>query len=99
MDTVWPIAYALLLWWFSTGTIFYLDSLPRRTFKWSMAGGTRTGFLMLGALTGLGLVGHWLLPVERLFTWSLSRRNSVDSAPQGKQQRVIGAHPPLTVTH
>lgn len=34
------IAYALCLWWFSTGLIFYLDQLPVRTFKWSMAGAT-----------------------------------------------------------
>lgn len=40
MDYVWPIAYALLLWWFSTGIILYLDSRPQRTFRWSMAGGT-----------------------------------------------------------
>jgi putative photosynthetic complex assembly protein 2 len=35
-----PIAYALCLWWFATGLIFYLDQLPVRTFKWSMAGAT-----------------------------------------------------------
>ena len=35
-----PIAYALFLWWFATGLIFFLDQLPVRTFKWSMAGGT-----------------------------------------------------------
>ena len=35
-----PIAFALLFWWFSTGVIFYLDSLPTRTFKWSMAAAT-----------------------------------------------------------
>ena len=40
MDFALPIAYALLLWWFATGLIFYLDQLPVRTFKWSMAGGT-----------------------------------------------------------
>ena len=33
-----PLLYALLLWWFSTGVILYLDSLPRRTFRWSLAG-------------------------------------------------------------
>jgi putative photosynthetic complex assembly protein 2 len=36
MDYVLPIGYALVLWWFSTGLIFFLDSLPVRTFKWSM---------------------------------------------------------------
>lgn len=40
MDYVLPIAYALCLWWFSTGLIFYLDQLPVRTFRWSMAGAT-----------------------------------------------------------
>jgi putative photosynthetic complex assembly protein 2 len=45
MDHALPIGFALLLWWFSTGLIFYLDQLPVRTFKWSMAGGT----LVLGA--------------------------------------------------
>jgi len=40
MDYALTIAYALCLWWFSTGLIFYLDQLPVRTFKWSMAGAT-----------------------------------------------------------
>lgn len=35
-----PIIFALLLWWFSTGLIFYLDSRPVGTFRWSMLGGT-----------------------------------------------------------
>lgn len=38
MDYALPISYALVLWWFSTGLIFYLDQLPPRTFRWSMAG-------------------------------------------------------------
>lgn len=40
MDYALPIAYALCLWWFSTGLIFFLDQLPVATFKWSMAGAT-----------------------------------------------------------
>jgi putative photosynthetic complex assembly protein 2 len=32
--------FATLLWWGSTGLIFYLDSLPVRTFRWSMIGAT-----------------------------------------------------------
>lgn len=46
-----PIAFALCLWWFSTGLIFYLDQLPARTFKWSMAGAT--------ALLGFSLYVIW----------------------------------------
>lgn len=35
-----PVLFALFVWWFSTGIIMYLDGLPRRTFRWSMAGAT-----------------------------------------------------------
>jgi putative photosynthetic complex assembly protein 2 len=37
---VYPALYALGVWWFSTGLILYLDSLPRHTFRYSLAGGT-----------------------------------------------------------
>ena len=35
-----PIAFALFVWWFSTGFILFLDNLPRRTFAWSMGAAT-----------------------------------------------------------
>lgn len=35
-----PVLFAMIVWWFSTGAIIYLDGLPTRTFKWSMAGAT-----------------------------------------------------------
>ncbi len=35
-----PAAYALFVWWFSTGLIILLDNLPARSFRWSMAAGT-----------------------------------------------------------
>ena len=34
-----PVLYALVLWWFSTGLVLYLDNLPGRTFGWTMLGG------------------------------------------------------------
>ena len=45
-----PIAYALFLWWFSTGIILYLDGLPKRTFRWSMLGATALLAVSLGYL-------------------------------------------------
>jgi putative photosynthetic complex assembly protein 2 len=45
-----PIAYALFLWWFSTGVVIILDGLPRRTYLWSMGGAT---IVLLGSLYGL----------------------------------------------
>lgn len=47
-----PVIFALFVWWFSTGVILYLDLLPRRTFRWSMAGAT--------AIAGAALYGLWL---------------------------------------
>jgi putative photosynthetic complex assembly protein 2 len=35
-----PAAYAVLVWWFTTGMILFLDGLPRRTFRWSMTAAT-----------------------------------------------------------
>lgn len=46
----YPIAFVLFIWWFSTGAILYLDGLPRRTFKYTLAGST---VLLFGALAGL----------------------------------------------
>ena len=31
MQHGWPALYTLLLWWFSTGVILYLNGLPRAT--------------------------------------------------------------------
>ena len=47
---LFPILFALFVWWFSTGVIIYLDGLPRKTFKWSFLGGS---LLTIGALWGL----------------------------------------------
>jgi putative photosynthetic complex assembly protein 2 len=49
---VFPILFALFVWWFSTGVIVYLDGLDRRTFRWTVLG--MTGVLA-GALYGLSI--------------------------------------------
>lgn len=48
--TAGPVIYALLFWWFSTGLILYLDGLPERSYRWSLAGAT---VLAIPALYGL----------------------------------------------
>lgn len=51
MSGYWaPILYAVSVWWFTTGLILFLDGLPRRTFKWSMAAATA---LLVPALYGI----------------------------------------------
>jgi len=48
--------FALLVWWAGTGLVIYLDGLPPRTFRWSMAGAT--------VLLGVGLVGAYLFRAD-----------------------------------
>ena len=36
-DYVLPALFALFIWWFGTGLVLLLDSLPRTTFRWSLA--------------------------------------------------------------
>lgn len=45
-----PIAFAVFIWWFSTGIVMLLDGLPRTTFRWSHL---VSSLLALGALWGL----------------------------------------------
>jgi putative photosynthetic complex assembly protein 2 len=47
--TLLPAAFAVLLWWFGTGAILFLDALPKRTFLWSVIG--------WAGLAGVGLAG------------------------------------------
>lgn len=47
-----PVLFAILVWWFSTGAILFLDGLHRRTFGLSLAVG---GVAALGALLLLNL--------------------------------------------
>ena len=48
-EALWPILFAVFVWWFSTGLILLLDGLPRTTFRWS--------HLISSALAVMALVG------------------------------------------
>jgi putative photosynthetic complex assembly protein 2 len=45
-----PCGFALVLWWFTTGAILFLDGLPRTTFRWSLLGATALSLLSLSLL-------------------------------------------------
>jgi putative photosynthetic complex assembly protein 2 len=49
-DAALAIVHVLFLWWFGTGAVLFLDGLPRRTFRWTLAGAS---VLMLAALAVL----------------------------------------------
>jgi len=69
-----PALFTLLIWWFSTGLIIYLDGLRRETFRWTMLGATT---LLLAGLFGLHALawdlspsGAWLGFVCGLLCWA-----------------------------
>lgn len=70
MSYLLPMAFALFLWWFSTGLIFYLDQLPVRTFKWTMTGATA---VLAAALCAIWITSEdgSLLAVYAAFTAGL----------------------------
>jgi putative photosynthetic complex assembly protein 2 len=45
-----PCGFALLVWWFTTGAILFLDRLPRATFRWSLLGATAVLLLSVALL-------------------------------------------------
>ena len=47
-----PALHGLLIWWVSTCLILFLDGLPKRTFKWSMAAAT---MVLAGSLYSLAV--------------------------------------------
>jgi putative photosynthetic complex assembly protein 2 len=45
-----PCGFALVVWWFTTGAILFLDGLPRTTFRWSLGGASAVLLLSLSLL-------------------------------------------------
>lgn len=52
-----PVLFTLFVWWFSTGAILYLDGLPRRTHRWTMAGASVLALASLWVLRATALDG------------------------------------------
>ncbi len=68
-----PVLFALFIWWFSTGAILYLNSLPMRTFRWSLGAAT---IVLAGALYALyasafdaSLTGTYTAFTATLLVW------------------------------
>jgi putative photosynthetic complex assembly protein 2 len=73
MQHGWPALYTLLLWWFSTGVILYLNGLPRVTHKWTMALATvMLGVALLGVAESASdtrVTGAYLAFTAALTVW------------------------------
>jgi len=69
-----PILYTLLLWWFSTGVILYLNGLPRPTHKWTMlAASVLLGVALCGVAVSASdtrISGAYLAFTAALMVWA-----------------------------
>ncbi|KAA6182840.1 DUF3623 domain-containing protein [Thiohalocapsa marina] len=67
------VAYALFLWWFSTGVILYLDRRPASTYPWSLLGATILAVLSVLAVHAVRdhgtLFGAYVSFTAGVFIW------------------------------
>ena len=74
MQHGWPALYTVLLWWFSTGVILYLNGLPRATHKWTFAAATvLLGVSLLGVAASASdtrVSGAYLAFTAALMVWA-----------------------------
>jgi putative photosynthetic complex assembly protein 2 len=49
-ELAWAALFAVFIWWFSTGLVLMLDSLPRGTFRWSLVASSALAVAALMAL-------------------------------------------------
>jgi putative photosynthetic complex assembly protein 2 len=74
MSSLWiAIGFAIFMWWFSTGLVLLLDTLPRTTFRWSLL---ISSLLAVAAISGLrhtaqqtGLAGAYCAFSSALLLW------------------------------
>jgi putative photosynthetic complex assembly protein 2 len=68
-----PAAYAVLVWWFTTGIILFLDGLPRSSFRWSMAGASAVllaaGYLLYAGASDATSRGAYLAFTAAILVW------------------------------
>jgi putative photosynthetic complex assembly protein 2 len=70
---VYPILFALFVWWFSTGAIIFLDNLPRKTFRYSMIGATlvfaASAYGLAASSGDVSLRGAYVAFTFGMFAW------------------------------
>ncbi len=68
-----PAACAVLVWWFTTGIILFLDGRPKSTFRWSMAGASAAllaaGYLLYASAFDPTSRGAYLAFTAAVLVW------------------------------
>ncbi len=92
VEIVAPIAFAAFLWWSTTGGILYLDSLPARTFRASLAAAAivmMAGFLVLAISSGDTTVsGAYLGFASAIAIWAFIEVSFLLGYVTGRKHRI-----------
>jgi putative photosynthetic complex assembly protein 2 len=68
-----PLAYAVFVWWLTTGIVWWLDGLPKSTFRWSMTGATAlllaAGYLLHASAAEPSVRGAYLAFSSAIMIW------------------------------
>ena len=68
-----PAGFAVLVWWFTTGIILFLDGLPTRTFRWSMGGATAgliaAGYILYTSSREVSVSGAYTAFTSAILVW------------------------------
>jgi putative photosynthetic complex assembly protein 2 len=97
MSSVWLAAgFAVFMWWFSTGLVLLLDSLPRKTFRWSLFIST---LLTIAALSALhttarqtSLAGAYCAFTSALLVWGWHELTFLTGTITGPRRHALPAH-------
>lgn len=72
-DSAIAATYAVLVWWFTTGLILFLDGLRPATFRWSMGGATAVlflaGYAMYSSAGDVTVAGAYTAFTSAVLVW------------------------------
>lgn len=97
MESIWlAVAFAVFMWWFSTGLVLALDQLPKKTFRWSLL---LSSMLALAALAALqttaqqtSVAGAYCAFTCALLIWGWHELTFLTGAITGPRRHALPAH-------
>ena len=91
-----PAVYAVLVWWFTTGIILFLDGLPPGTFRWSMAGATvllvASGYVLRVSSLDVSVAGVYAAFTAAILTWGWLEMSFLMGFITGPRRHACAAH-------
>ena len=97
MQSPWlAVGFAVFMWWFATGLVLLLDSLPRKTFRWSLLISTLLTIAALAALhrtsQQTSLAGAYCAFTSALLIWGWHELTFLTGVITGPRRHALPPH-------